>query len=176
MRRFRCVVCLWMAACGAVLGNLLENGGFEAPANLTDWCVTWGTFTVNSEGHPPEGSSAGYIQGASSGQGENGGCIQRVTAQPGRRYEVSGLFHADEAWGAAAKAFKLEFFDKDHNLLEAHTNALKGLVEGKWYLQTISATSPGKTDHLQVVIEASAVSADGALGFDDVSLEVRPER
>ena len=86
------------------------------------------------------------------------------------------MFHADDAWTAGARYFKLEFFDKDHNLIEAHTNALKGLVKGKWYLQTISASSPRGTDHLHVVIEATAVSADGALGFDDLSLELKAER
>lgn len=169
------VVVAAFGAYGAQGVNLLANPGFEESVGADNWSTRWGTFGVETWNVPPEGTSAAYIKGAWGGGEDKGGCIQALPVTPDVEYFVKASFYTDNGWTAAAKAFKLEFFDEAGQLLKAFTDDLQGLKDGQWMERSLRALAPGNAVLAQVVIEASGIGGEGVLGVDNVTLEEFPK-
>jgi hypothetical protein len=151
--------------------NLLKNPGFEEELGPDNWAPAWGTFSRETWNTPPEGTSAAYLRGTWCGAGDGGGVIQSVPAAPGSVYAVSASFYVDNGFTAASEVLKLEFFDSSDKVIEAFTNSLTDLTDGKWTEKSLSAQSPAGTKRVQVVFEATGVGGEGTIGADNFVLE-----
>lgn len=166
---------LWLAVLvlfgmGLLAGaNLLSNAGFEDDVNAGNWSTTWGSFIRETWNNPPEGMNAAYLRGTWSGS-DNGGIIQSVPGIPGTKYQLSAFFYFDNNWTASSRLLKIEFFDDASQLLDSKSSSLDSIKEGKWVKESVSATAPEGTTRVQVVLEASGIGAEGALGIDNVEL------
>ena len=151
--------------------NLLKNPGFEDELGPDNWAPAWGTFSRETWNTPPEGTTAAYLRGSWCGAGDGGGVIQSVPAAPATVYSVSASFYVDNGFTAASRVLKLEFFDDTGKVIEAFTNSLTDLADGKWTEKTLSAQSPAGTTKVQVVFEVSGVGGEGTMGADNFVLE-----
>ena len=174
----------------AIDANLLNNAGFETQAGTnTEAAQGWEAGYPDAHGarwgtaarvawRPLEGSWHGAVRGTwSPSGGTNGGFRQEVPALPGQSYVFSVWCWADSTWSASAQGIKLEFLDGlngGSNVLRAVTNSTAGVGQS-WVQKTATATAPSNATWVRATIYADGVGANGALQFDDGSLE-GPER
>ncbi|HPT16950.1 MAG TPA: Calx-beta domain-containing protein, partial [Kiritimatiellia bacterium] len=174
----------------AIDANLLNNAGFETQAGTnTEAAQGWEAGCPDAHGarwgtaarvawRPLEGSWHGAVRGSwSPSGGTSGGFRQEVPAMPGQSYVFSVWCWADSTWSASAQGIKLEFLDGlngGSNVLLAATNSTAGVGQS-WVQKTVTATAPTNATWVRATIYADGVGANGALQFDDGSLE-GPER
>lgn len=171
--------------------NLLNNGSFETEGTTNTLAYywesgnpdihgsAWGTAARYSWRHYPTNSGewCAAICGEWSGAGTEGGWWQEVPAVPGRTYQASAWFWADDGnpdgpWTSAVQGIKMEFFSGEEagvDLLLAITNDFSEVVQS-WQQKAISATAPENADWVRLVVFAEGVSYSGSLQFDEVSL------
>ncbi len=178
------------AAIFTIGANLLSNAGFETQAGTNSEAAQyweagypdahgarWGT-AARVAWRPTEGAWHGAVRGTwSPSGGTSGGFRQEVSALPGQEYAFSVWCWADSTWSASAQGIKLEFLDGlngGSNVLLAVTNSTSGVGQS-WVQKTVTATAPSNATWVRATIYADGVGANGALQFDDCSLE-GPER
>lgn len=164
----------------------LNNPGFEWQAGTnTEAALYWETGQPDGHGErwgtaarvawrPRSGSWHGTVRGSWLGIGEtSGGFWQETEALPGQTYTLGAWFWADHTWSAGRQGFKLEFLDGaggGETVVLALTNSTADVGES-WVWKEISATAPSNAAWVRAVVFADSVGADGALQFDDMSLE-----
>lgn len=163
--------------------NLLNNGHFELGGSTTNKALYWTAGEPDTHGHTwgtgtrvnwrsVSGSWIGAIRGTWSGEGSTGGLWQEAPAQAGRSYRFSAQLWADNNWSTGEQGLKIEFFDggsDPQNLLLAVTNRFTGIGQS-WTERSVQATAPSGATWVRAVIYANGVGGNGALQFDDLTL------
>ncbi len=174
------------AAVFTIDANLLNNAGFETQAGTNSEAAQyweadypdahgarWGT-AARVAWRPTEGSWHGAVRGTwSPSGGTSGGFRQEVEALPGQEYVFAVWCWADNTWSATAEGIKLEFLDGlngGSNVLLAVTNSTADVGES-WAQKSLTATAPANATWVRATIYADGVGANGALQFDECSLE-----
>lgn len=132
--------------------------------------MQWGSASVENWNNPPEGTHACYLKGKWADDGDSAGIIQSLPAEPFVTYQLSAYFYTDNGWTSESRALKIEFFDKDDNVLLAKTDNLEDLADGTWIKKDLLAQAPEATERMQVVVEAFGMGGSGVLGVDNVLL------
>ncbi|MFH0953067.1 MAG: serine/threonine-protein kinase [Verrucomicrobiota bacterium] len=170
--------------------NLLRNAGFDIAGTQEKKAYAWEAGNPDSRGDAWGAASRESWRGRSGGwEGticgswcgkDSGGWWQEVAVKPGRQYRLTAWCYADcgiaGAWTSAWHGATLEFFShegKDRRPLGAVSSHF-GVLQEQWSPRELSATAPAGASWARLSILAVTNGNEGALQFDDLSLEEVP--
>ena len=164
--------------------NQLLNPGFETQGVTTNHPYYWNAGDPDLNGdvdgsagrvswRSHGGTWEGTIRGTWAGLGNAGTFWQERPVLSGRTYKLSAWFWADSTWSAGKQGMKIEFLTgtpTGTNYLLAVTSLVSGVGQA-WTQKTMTATAPPGGQWVRAVVFAESAGANGALQFDDLSLE-----